>query len=64
MKLEKFEDRTYDHESGWRINPDAGDDAPELKFLFVDNGTGHIDSARFYDPEFARLEWDRLWART
>ncbi|MBI1180768.1 MAG: Rieske 2Fe-2S domain-containing protein [Alphaproteobacteria bacterium] len=63
MKLENFAQRRYDHEAGWRINPDAGDDAPERKFPYVDNGTDRIDPARYHDPGVARREWERLWTR-
>ncbi len=64
MKFEKFDERRYDHEKGWRINPDADAGAPERKFPYVDNGTGFIDPSRYYDPAFAQAEWDRLWTRT
>jgi phenylpropionate dioxygenase-like ring-hydroxylating dioxygenase large terminal subunit len=63
MKVANFTERAYDHETGWHINPDAGDNAPERKFPYVDNGTDRIDAARYYDPDFARREWERLWTR-
>jgi phenylpropionate dioxygenase-like ring-hydroxylating dioxygenase large terminal subunit len=63
MKFADFAARRYDHRAGWRINPDAGEDAPERKFPHVDNGDGKVDPRRYFDPEFARLEWERLWTR-
>lgn len=63
MKFANFAERSYDHQVGWHINPDAGDNAPERKLPYVDNGTGRIDTARHYDASVAAREWDRLWTR-
>ncbi len=63
MKFADFAKRAYDHETGWHINPDAGESAPERKFPYVDNGTDKVAGSRYYDAEFARREWERLWTR-
>lgn len=63
-KFEKFEDRVYDHEKGWRINPNAGETDPERKYPYVDNGTGLISPERFFAPDFAAAEWERMWTKT
>ena len=64
MKFDRFEERTYDHEEGWHINPDAGAADPERKYPYVDNGTGLISPERFFSPEFAKAEWERMWTKT
>jgi phenylpropionate dioxygenase-like ring-hydroxylating dioxygenase large terminal subunit len=63
MKVTDFANRHYEYETGWHINPDAGADAPERKFPYVDNGTDRIDAARYHDADIARREWERLWSR-
>jgi phenylpropionate dioxygenase-like ring-hydroxylating dioxygenase large terminal subunit len=63
MKFANFDERAYDPETGWHINPDAGDNAPERKFPYVDNGTGKVEPSRYYDADYARHEWDRMWTR-
>ena len=63
MKFANFNERAYNPETGWHINPDAGDNAPERKFPYVDNGTRKVDASRYHDPDFARQEWERMWTR-
>lgn len=63
MKFDKFEERSYDHEEGWRINPEAGDTGPERKYAYVDNGTGLLTTERYTSPEFAAAEWAHMWTK-
>lgn len=30
----------------------------------IDNGAGRVDPARYHDPAYARVEWDRVFARS
>ena len=48
---------------GWDIHVGAphpfNERAPE-----IDNGTARPDPSRYYDRDFMRREWDRMWTRT
>jgi phenylpropionate dioxygenase-like ring-hydroxylating dioxygenase large terminal subunit len=48
----------------WLIDPLAGEDNPEAKQPFVDNGLDVHHPERYYDPAFMQKEWDRMWSRT
>ena len=48
----------------WQINPQAEADDLEAKQPFIDNGLDILDPARYYDPGFMALEWERMWSRT
>ena len=63
-KFKNFEDRVYNVEAGWHINPNAGEGDPEKKYPYVDNGTGLVGPERFYSPDFAAAEWDQMWTKT
>ena len=45
----------------FRVNPGAPPASLEAKRPAVDNGLDVPDPARYHAPEFAALEWERLW---
>ena len=47
----------------FRVNPGAPADSLEAKCPAVDNGLDVPDPARYFSPDFFRLEWERLWPR-
>jgi len=59
---EEFMD--YDHKQGFVVYPHLPADAPGAKAPYVDFGTAKIDPKRYYSPEEAELEWDRMWTKT
>ena len=54
----------FDYETGIVVNPKAPPGSLERKVPYVDNGTGVVDTERYYTRAFMEKEWERLWPRT
>ena len=47
----------------WKVDPNAPEQSLEAKQAWIDNGSDQLDPSRYYDRDFARQEWERLWTR-
>jgi phenylpropionate dioxygenase-like ring-hydroxylating dioxygenase large terminal subunit len=48
----------------WLIDPAAGAENLEAKQRFIDNGLDIYHPGRYYDADYMRQEWERLWTRS
>ncbi|KXU33806.1 hypothetical protein A0J57_03970 [Sphingobium sp. 22B] len=53
--------KPFDFRKGFSVDKDAkyGEKHP-----YIDNGTALIDPKRYYDPQEAEREWDKMWTKT
>lgn len=54
----------YNYKQGFPVNPDAPKESFDQKAPYIDNGTGRVDPARYYDPAWMKREWDAMWTKT
>jgi len=50
-------------ERSFPLAPEAAPGTPEALWPYVDNGTEVFAPDRYFSPEFARDEWENMWAR-
>jgi phenylpropionate dioxygenase-like ring-hydroxylating dioxygenase large terminal subunit len=48
---------------GWSVVPDAGEGDADYNAPHQPSTTDRPDPSRYYHPEFAAREWDRMWTR-
>lgn len=53
----------FDYRAGWVIEPEVSATSSAAKKPYEDFGTVGLDTRRYYRPEFASLEEERLWPR-
>ncbi|RME67982.1 MAG: aromatic ring-hydroxylating dioxygenase subunit alpha [Alphaproteobacteria bacterium] len=57
----------FNYKQGFMVNPEARDtplESFDKKAPYIDNGTGRVDPARYYDRAWMQREWERMWTRT
>ena len=56
-------DTDFDFSKGWTVNSSAHEDDADYNKSFEPNDTNRPDPARYYDPDFAKQEWARMWTQ-
>ncbi|MET0986645.1 MAG: aromatic ring-hydroxylating dioxygenase subunit alpha [Steroidobacteraceae bacterium] len=54
-------EKAFDYRKGWQAEPEAGEHSLSAKAPYEDFGAEPLDPRRYYDPEFMRLEEQKLW---
>lgn len=53
----------FDWRKGFQVDPNAKPGSIHAKAPHIDYGTAPIKPDRYISPEFARIEWDRMWRK-
>lgn len=56
-------DMDFNFDKGWTVNSSAKEGDADFNAPFQANNTDRLNPARYYDPDFAKQEWEKMWTQ-